>query len=245
MSTPSSTPSPKSGGRRTALLAGGTALLVAGAAVGGVLWFQGGDGDGAAPYTIALPDHLLDGAYTRDADRPGPGDGAEDLDGDTQAKELGITDGKGFMGQYVNSKKQNLNVYGVSGRIADPRKVLDALVSKSEEGAARSPADAPGRKFRTVTPWTEFHPPGFDGVIMKCTSSKSTRAPGTVSVRLDTSQCYWADTSAVGGVQHMVMTFDGLPPNGRENPGATGEVMSAEALSEATAKVRNEAREKK
>ncbi|WP_267939130.1 hypothetical protein [Streptomyces mobaraensis] len=39
--------------------------------------------------------------------------------------------------------------------------------------------------------------------------------------------------------------LDGLPPDGRDARGATGEVTSAEELSEATAKVRDDARSEK
>ncbi|MFI0741004.1 hypothetical protein ACH4PU_23395 [Streptomyces sp. NPDC021100] len=238
---------PRRGGkRRTALLAGAAALLIAGAAAGGVLWFRDGDGDdGTKPYTIALPDRLLDGAYKKEDARPGDAGGTEDLTGDAQAGKLGITHGKGFMGGYVNDKKQKLNVYGANGDIADPRKTLDALVALADEGSAKHPSGAVGGTPRTVTPWTEFHPPGANGLIMKCTTSKSASGTGAVSVRLGISQCFWADHSTMGGVQHMVMAFDGLPPNGRDTPGATGEVMSAEELSEATVKVRDEARSEK
>ncbi|MER5783333.1 hypothetical protein ABT104_16660 [Streptomyces mobaraensis] len=251
MSTPLPTPPPlpqqppRSGGkRRAALLAGGAAVLIAGAAVGGVLWFRDGDG-GAKPYTIALPDRLLDGAYKKEAARPGDADGTEDLSGDARVGKLGIAHGKGFMGSYVNDKKQNLSVYGASGDIADPRKTLDALVAMADEGTAKQPAGEADGVRRTVTPWAEFHPSGSRGAVVKCTSTKSTSGKGAVSSRLDVSQCMWADHSAVGIVQHTVMALDGLPTDGRETPGATGEAMSPEELSEATAKVRDDARSEK
>ncbi|MGI5337985.1 hypothetical protein ACQEVS_11595 [Streptomyces sp. CA-181903] len=240
-------PPPRRGGRRrTALLAGSAALLIAGAAVGGVLWLRDGDGgDGTEPYTVALPDRLLDGAYKKEPVRPGDADGTEDLTGDAQAGKLGIAHGKGFMGGYVNDKKQKLNIYGASGDIADPRKTLDALVAMADEGTAKHPAAAADGGRRTVTPWTEFHPSGSRGVFVKCTSSKSASRTGAISVRLGISQCLWADHSAVGSVQHTVLAFEGLPSNVRNTPGATGDVMSAEELSEATVKVRDEARGKK
>ncbi|GAA0409806.1 hypothetical protein [Streptomyces luteireticuli] len=72
------------------------ALAAAGALVGGFLWFQAGDGGGA-----------------------------EDLSKDGTTKKLGIADGKGVTGRYTNDDRQDLDVFGAYGRIADPRKTLD------------------------------------------------------------------------------------------------------------------------
>ncbi|WP_171161610.1 hypothetical protein [Streptomyces sp. I05A-00742] len=235
---------PRRGGKRgrTAALAAGV-LVVAGAVVGALLW-PGGDDGGMEAYTMALPDTVLDGAYKKDT-KSDDAKATEDLTDDRTARKMGIANGTAVMGEYVNDKKQDLNVIGVYGDIADPRKTLDAMTAESDKGARKYPAGAPGGKPETVTPWTEYHPAGFDGVIMKCTSSKSEHKTGTASFRFGISQCFWADGSAMGAVQHTVTAFDGLPAEARGATGATGDVMSAEELSVAAAKVRNEARKKK
>ncbi|MEU1313268.1 hypothetical protein ABZ419_30850 [Streptomyces cinnamoneus] len=67
--------------------------------------------------------------------------------------------------------------------------------------------------------------------------------PKPASHLTEVSTCIWGDVSAVGIVEHRVVKSSGSIADATAS--ATGTVMSAKELSEATAKVRNEVRKAK
>ncbi|MBO0656996.1 hypothetical protein J1792_30935 [Streptomyces triculaminicus] len=224
------------------------ALVVVGAIVGGAVFFLGGAGsDGEVkPYTMVMPESLLGGKFTKSA-TPGAAAGkdTEDITNDKTAKEMGISNGTGVKGNYTNDQKQKLYVGGAYGELSDPQKTVDAMVAKMDEGAKKSETLVQGAQVETVTPWTMFTPSGFDGAIMKCQTKKSTYSAGSISSSAEISICIWGDSSAVGMVRHTVSKTSGGLTGSTSSMAATGNVMSAKELSEATAKVRNEVRKEK
>ncbi|MCC3770225.1 hypothetical protein, partial [Streptomyces sp. UNOC14_S4] len=233
---------PQSGGGGKGKAIGITigALVVVGAIVGGVLFFKNGGGgsDGkVAPYTIVLPDSLLDGKYNKQQNVRDLSD--QKLSDNAQA--MSITNPTEVSGAYKNAEQQTLSVRGVYGEVADPRKAVDALFAKMEENSKKPTA---GVNVETVTPPTEFHPSGFDGAEMKCKLVKVTATMGSISSVVEGSTCVWGDSSAVGVVTHTVGKSSGGITGGATTT-ATGNAMSAKELSEAAAKVRNEVRKNK
>ncbi|MGW1077013.1 proline-rich domain-containing protein [Streptomyces sp. NPDC002537] len=216
------------------------ALVVVGAIVGGVLFFKNGGGgsDGkVAPYTIVLPDSLLDGKFNKQQ-TPGTA-GSENLADDAKAKEMGITNSTGVAAAYKNAEQQALSVRGIYGEVADPRKTVDAMFALMDEKSK-----ATGATVETVTPVTEFHPSGFDGAVMKCKTLKSTYSMAGITANSEGSTCVWGDSSAIGFVSHSVTKTSGGITGGATTT-ATGNPMSAKELSEAAAKVRTEVRKNK
>ncbi|MFF7729814.1 hypothetical protein [Streptomyces sp. NPDC008001] len=233
---------PQGGGKGKAIGITIGAVAVVGALIAGVVYFMGGGGD-VKPYTIVLPDTLLDGKYTKSsASAPGAKQtSTKDLADDKNAKELGISNGTGVSGAYASAEKQTLTVLGVYGELSDPEKTVDAVIAKTEEDEKKNTATMQGVKVETVTAWTSFSPSGFDGAVMKCEQKKSTASMGTISSTGEISVCIWGDSSAFGVVRHV--TSKSNSPYGGAT--STGNGMSAEELSEATAKVRNEVRKDK
>ncbi|MEU7135211.1 hypothetical protein [Streptomyces sp. NPDC046261] len=224
------------------------ALVVVGALVGGILFFTGGsdsdevggaNGDGGgvpakmAPYTIEMPQTLLDGKYTKSSSLSSSKD-TQDLSNDAKAKEFGIANGTGKKGSYTNSEKQRLKVTGVYGDLADPAKTVDALFADMEKNQATYKD-----RIETVSETAAYRPAGFDGVSLKCKTQRIKSSVSSSSVT-EVSTCIWGDASAMGIVEHRV-----AKSSGSSTSSATGNVMSAKELSEATVKVRNEVRKAK
>ncbi|MEU2870716.1 hypothetical protein ABZ769_16160 [Streptomyces olivoreticuli] len=231
---------PQGGGKGKAIGITIGALVVVGAIVGGVLFFKSGGGSGGkvAPYTIVMPDSLLDGKFNKAQ----TGDsGSQSLVDDEKAKAMGITNGTGVGGSYKNSEQQDLAVKGVYGDVADPRKAVDAVFAQLEAASKQRGA---GATVETVTPVTEFHPSGFDGAVMKCKMAKSTFTMGAMTANSEASTCVWGDSSAVVAMSHSVTKTSGGITGGATTT-ATGNAMSAKELSEAAAKVRTEVRKNK
>ncbi|MEV5242101.1 hypothetical protein AB0K89_23805 [Streptomyces cinnamoneus] len=235
------------------------ALLVVGGIVGGVLFFtgdgdSGGNGGGdnggggvpakMAPYTVEMPQTLLDGKYSKNTSLSSSKD-TQDLSNDSKAKEFGIANGTGKKASYENAEKQRLKVTAIYGELADPAKTVDALFADMERAQAKYK-----NLIETVMEPTAFHPAGFDGVSLKCKTQrlKSSLSNSTVS---DVNTCIWGDGSAVGVVEHRVVKTSGVSTGGTSGgmngvtTAANGTAMSAKELSEATAKVRNEVRKAK
>ncbi|QLE72063.1 hypothetical protein FGW37_11005 [Streptomyces rectiverticillatus] len=218
------------------------AVAVVGALIAGAVYFMGGDGE-VKPYTIVLPDKLLDGKYTKNS-MSSPGSkqtNTQDLTDNAKVKELGISNGTSVSGSYTNAEKQALSVIGVYGELADPAKTVDAMIAKSEEEEKKSAGTRQGVKVETIAPWSEFSPSGFDGAVMKCVTKKTTVNAGTISVSNEATECIWGDSSAIGAVKHAVSKSNS--PYG--GTAATGNVMSTKEMAEAAAKVRNEVRKEK
>ncbi|MEX2981553.1 hypothetical protein [Streptomyces sp. C36] len=224
------------------------AVVAIGALVGGILFFATGSESGSngqddsrmKPYTIALPEKLLDGKYTKQSL-----EGAketEDLSNDAKAKEMGIVNGTAVKGSYRNDEKQKLRVTGIYGEITDPGKTADAMLAKMDENQKRS-AETFKTSIETVSPTAVYHPNGFDGTVVKCLTQKADRTAGPTSTHTEVSTCVWADSSAVGIVEHQVTKASGGIAGTVTS--SSGNVMSAKDLSEATANIRNAVRKDK
>ncbi|MBB5117494.1 hypothetical protein AF335_03000 [Streptomyces eurocidicus] len=234
---------PQGGGKGKAIGITIGALVVVGALVGGAVWFMGGSDGEVAPYTMVMPDKLLDGQFTKGGSAGAPGgQDSESLTNDKDAKEMGINNGTGVKGAYTNAQKQALMVVGAYGELPDPEKSVDAMIAKMDEGEKKNQAVVKGAQVETVTAWTAFSPGNFDGAVMKCETKKSNYSVGAISSSAEVSVCIWGDSSAVGVVRHQVAKT--TSPYGGSSA-ATGSVMSAKDLAEATAKIRNEVRKNK
>ncbi|GHF42249.1 hypothetical protein [Streptomyces morookaense] len=240
-------PPAKSGGAGKGIAIAVGALVVVGAVVGGIVFLSGGSSGGGKvkPYTIVLPDSLLDGQYTKGPTQPGA-QTSQDLTNNDKTKALGIDNGTGVSGRYTNGQKQVLSVAGVYGEVPDPAKTVDAMLAQMDENEKKLGAQIHAT-YETTSPATEYHPSGFDGAVMKCLSKKVTINMGTISSNAQSSTCIWADSSAVGVVTHEVPKTSGGLGGGMGASGmdATGDVMSPKDLSDATAKVRTAVRKDK
>ncbi|MEU8583641.1 hypothetical protein [Streptomyces abikoensis] len=218
-------------------------LVVVGAIVGGVLFLNGGGSGGGdvKPYTIDLPSSLLDGKFVEAPTPAGAQNQPKSLADNEKAKAAGIENGTSVSKAYTNPEKQALSVGGTYGTIADPKKTVGALIAQSDEQQSQL-ASKVGAKIETTTPWTDFSPSGFDGAVLKCRTQKTTSSYGSFSSESEVSACVWGDKSAVGIVQHQISKSSN--PYGGATA-ATGNVMSAQELSDATAKIRNQVRKEK
>lgn len=241
---------PQRGGKGKTLGIAIGAVALIGAIGGGayaLLKDGGDDGPGAKPYTIALPDKLLDGQYAK---KPEPKDDKpSDGRNDEILKKRGIVNGTEISGSYANDDRQTLYIGGAYGELADARKTVDAkiaILDKDLEQTSLPVEQGSVNKTELVTPWTEFHPAGFDGIVLKCSLKKATTTFTTFTNDRQYSQCVWGDGSAVGTVMHKVQKSTSIL--GRSlgpTVNSSGKAMSAKELSEATAKVRGEVRKDK
>ncbi|MEV4438881.1 hypothetical protein AB0K09_07650 [Streptomyces sp. NPDC049577] len=243
---------PQGGGKGKAIGIAIGAVVVVGAIVGGFVLLKGGGSDDGGsgggigggggkmkPYTIVMPEAILDGKFTKaSTDTKTPG-GTTPQD-DQKLKDLGVEGGTTAGAPYKNAEGQTLSVNGVYGTIADPRKSVDIAIAKGTEQQQKMIASFNG-KLETITPYTEFKPSGFDGVVMKCQTQKITTNFGGISSSAENSTCIWGDGSAIGIVQHQVRG----PSSAPGAPAPNGKVMTAQELSGAAAKVRNEVRKEK
>ncbi|MFE1175924.1 hypothetical protein [Streptomyces sp. NPDC058773] len=217
-------------GKKIGLIAGAVAVV---AAIGVGAYFVFGSGGDVAPYTISLPDKLLNGEYSQ---APGsPAGAAEDFSNDKDAKAMGITESKGVSRKYANASKLQLTVGGVYGKVADPESAVDQAFAKLDADQKKNMSNQ-GLKVETVSGPTEYSPADFDGAVMKCKEQKLTASQNGMNVSVSFSLCIWGDSSAVGTVS-VVPTPS---PNG-----ASATAPSPEQLAEKTAKIRNEVRKEK
>ncbi|MGW1372762.1 hypothetical protein ACWD6P_00570 [Streptomyces sp. NPDC002446] len=221
---------PESGGngKKIGLIVGAVAVV---AAIGVGAYFVFGSGGDVKPYTISLPDKLLNAEFSK---TPGTGQDSEDLTNDKDAKALGITNSKGVRGAYKTTGGLTMQLMGVYGDIADPEGTVSQMFAKVDESQKKSTR---GAKVEDVTATTEYSPSDFDGAVMKCRAQKVTVSQGGVTVPVNVSTCIWGDNSAVGVVQMLAAPS----PSGA----TTATTPGAEALSEKTAKIRNEVRKEK
>ncbi|BDM67291.1 hypothetical protein HEK616_07780 [Streptomyces nigrescens] len=219
-------------GKKIGLIIGAVAVV---AAIGVGAYFVFGSGGDVKPYTISLPEKLLNNEYSK-----APGNAAgktpEDFSNDKELRAMGIVDGKFVQGAYANDSKLILGVAGIYGKVNDPESAVDQLYAKLDENQKKSAGNA---KIETVTPETEYSPDDFDGAVMKCKVQKATASMGGVTASQKFSMCIWGDSSAIGIVQSHA-----APPSASGGV-PSSEALSAEQLSEKAAKVRNEVRKEK
>ncbi|MFE6689899.1 hypothetical protein ACFVFQ_25905 [Streptomyces sp. NPDC057743] len=217
-------------GKKIGLIAGGVAVIAA-IAVGA--YFVFGSGGKVKPYTIALPDKLLGGQFSKAPTRDNSA-GTQDLAKDKDAKALGITDGKGVQQTYQSTSGLMMQVFGFYGNVGDPQGTVTRMFAKIDNSTKQSR----GAKIEDVTQVTEYSPSGFDGDVMKCRTQKVEVAESGITIPVTYSTCIWGDSSAVG-VVYMV-----APPKASSS-GSSATTPGAKELSETTAKVRNEVRKEK
>ncbi|MFG2892859.1 hypothetical protein [Streptomyces sp. NPDC048248] len=226
---PPAPPETGGNGKKIGLIVGGVAVV---AAIGVGAYFVFGSGGEVAPYTISLPDKLLNAQFSK---APGPtGAGTEDFSNDKEAKALGITNSKGVQGKYTADGGLTATVIGLYGNIADPEGAVSQMLAKVDANQKKSMGSA---KIEDVTPSTEYSPEGFDGAVMKCRTQKITVSRGGVTVPVTASTCIWGDNSALGVVQMAAAPST--------SGAATSSTPGAEELSEKTAEIRNEVRKEK
>ncbi|WP_326620881.1 hypothetical protein OG863_26940 [Streptomyces decoyicus] len=218
-------------GKKIGLIVGAVAVV---AAIGVGAYFAFGSGGDVKPYTISLPNTLLNGQFTK-AQKAGNA-GTEDFANDKEAKALGITNAKGVSSGYKGDGGLQMTVAGMYGNVADPGGTVGQMFAKVDEGQKKTFEDK-GAKIEDVTPTTEYSPNGFDGSVMKCRTQKITITRSGVSVPVTVSTCIWGDSSAIGVVQALAAPS----PTG----GGTATTPGAEQLSEKTAKIRDEVRKEK
>ncbi|WP_431999480.1 hypothetical protein [Streptomyces sioyaensis] len=223
---------PESGGngKKIGLIAGAVAVV---AAIGIGAYFVFGSGGDVAPYTISLPNKLLNGEYSKALGSPAGV--VKDVSNDKDAKAMGITESKAVSGKYANVGKLQLNVGGVYGKVADPESAVDQAFAKLEEDQKKNSGNQ-GLKIETVSGPTDYSPSDFDGAVMKCKEQKLSAAQGGMNVSLNFSMCIWGDNSAIGTVSVIPTPSPG---------GESAKAPTAEQLSDMTAKVRNEVRKEK
>ncbi|TSB30468.1 hypothetical protein [Streptomyces benahoarensis] len=227
---PQGPPPSSGGGKKIGLIIGGVAVVAA-IAVGA--YFAFGSGGSVPPYTIVLKDKLVNGEYTKAPEQPGSEGGAKDFSNDKELRTMGITNGKAVSAAYSNAGDQLMSVAGVYGEVADPNAAVDALFAKIDANQKKNTQ----AKVETTVPATSFSPDDFDGAVLKCRTQKGTVSAGGASATFTASTCIWADSSAVG-----IISSQAKPdPSGA----SAAQALSAEQLSEKTAKVRNEVRQEK
>ncbi|MBC2878521.1 MULTISPECIES: hypothetical protein [Streptomyces] len=219
-------PLPPQGGRgkgKTLALAAG-ALVLAGAAVGGFLYFGGEEGD-TRHYRLTAPETVLD-TYRKAEDQP------DEVAGDDNREEnraLGIEDSREITAFYAdgNGPEQRRLVYhGAWGRIGDPSGTLDRLFRKF----AREPMGGVDGTF--VGSPQDFHPKALDDAVMKCQKVRIKRNGGLLGKPVETELpfCMWADHSTIG----FMFTLD--PTTAGSRP------VSLDKAAEDTARLRKEVR---
>ncbi|MCK7626772.1 hypothetical protein MUU72_27345 [Streptomyces sp. RS10V-4] len=217
-------------GKKIGLIIGAVVVV---AAIGVGAYFAFGSGGQVKPYTMVMPDKLLNGQFSKDT-TGSPMGGTSDFSNDKDAKKFGITNGKGVGGKYKDQSGLGMSVSGVYGQVADPQGTVTQAFAQLNEGL-KNGANSP--KVEDVTPPTEYSPSDFDGTVMKCETKKLTYSASGMSVPVTASVCMWGDNSALG-----VVTMMAAPnPNG----GGSATTPSAEQLAEKTAKIRNEVRKEK
>ena len=235
-------------GRTIAIVVG--ALVVVGAVIGGYFVLSSGDDDGGddkadksrqkdqkpskvAPYKIVPPKSLLGGQYTS----TGSGSDNEDLADDDKAKKVGVENGTGASDDYKSSAKEQLQLAGIYGKVADPETATDGMFGIVHENQAKGAQVIENYKVETTAGPKDYTPAGFDGTVLRCETRKQTGELSGQPVELEFPTCVWADNAAVG-----VVSQTGAAPT--SGAGVYGKSMTQDALAEATAKIREDAREK-
>lgn len=227
------------------------ALVIVGALIGGFFLFSGDgdddDGDNkadkskqkdqkpskVAPYKIVPPKSLLSGKYTSSES----GNNDQGLADETKAKQIGVENGTEAADGYKSSSMEQLQLAGIYGKVADPDKSADAMFDIVHENQANGAKTIENYKVETTEGPKDYTPAGFDGTVIRCETRKQTGQISGKPVELEFPTCAWADNAAVAVVSQI-----GAAPT--SSSGVYGKSMTQDALAEATAKIREDAREK-
>ncbi|ARF55329.1 hypothetical protein [Streptomyces gilvosporeus] len=224
---------PESGGsgKKVGLIIGAVAVVAA-IGVGAYFVFGSGGGGNVKPYTISLPDSLLNGQYTKEAGLPST---PADASSDKQAKALGITEGKRVTGRYKTPSKAGVGITGYYGKVANPEGAVDQLFAQVEDNMKKN-MGTESLKVETVDSATSYSPDNFDGGALKCAKYKVSGSEHGVEMSFNLTSCAWGDSSAVGSVAFM----PAMGPTG-----VTEQAPEGDAAADKTAKIRQEVRKEK
>ncbi|MFJ9855206.1 hypothetical protein [Streptomyces sp. NPDC101150] len=208
------------------------AVVVLGLVAGGVVWFQNRDTE-MVPYTISLPNKLLNGDYYKKEDIPSVCPHSDCLTSVDEVAKLGIKKGFPWAAYYVPpvSKGPTLTVIGIQGGVTKPDVSVDRVLTRMHKDDAKK-AKAIGAKVEVIegTVKTAWKGDTFDGTLMMCESIMMVTKHGPPGSDVTLSRCVWGDTSAVGVVQ-------------QQGVGVKGHVMTKNELTDATTEIRNEVRQ--
>ncbi|MFE0190900.1 hypothetical protein [Streptomyces sp. NPDC059008] len=223
-------------GKKIGLIVGAVAVV---AAIGVGAYFVFGSGGDVKPYTISMPEKLLNGEFSKKTGNVPGASGAtapKDVSNDKDAKAMGITEAKIVNGDYVNTSKIPMSLRATYGKVADPAGAIDAAFAKQDEMFKKN-MKSEGGKVETVEGPESYSPDDFDGAVMKCKSLKFSFSQGNLTVSFNANMCVWGDNSAIG----TVTMADSISPDGQVTAHAPG----LEDLADKTAKIRNEVRKEK
>jgi hypothetical protein len=218
---PQGQPGGDGGGRRTGLIIGAAAVVVA-LAVGGYFVFSGSSLEDDGPHTLVMPDKVL-GDYSR------MGNGESSGGGTGQLAANGVKNGRTAGDFYTSGDDKGLMVLGSYGEIADPEASLDkwfATYSKNfDPYFGKDPKDA----GKGDAPGLVGDPEeaDVDGAVARC---QAVRTQDEASGKLKTDWfCAWADYSTMAMV----------------SPGDSTKGVSKDVAVDLTRKIRAEIRKPK
>ncbi|GHG93077.1 hypothetical protein [Streptomyces lanatus] len=204
-------PAPGGGGKKTGLIIGAVAVVVA-IGVGAYFVIGGGGGagnlDDDGAHKLATPQKLLSEYSRVTEDGQSSGDNAEDL------VKSGVKNGKDVVAGYSTADPSKVDpsdpnsadlselatakgIYyaGVYGEIADPEKALDAFFAdfkKSAEDNSSSDSSSGADKTELVG---EPEAADLDGAVMKC---QAVKGQSLITKKEQTNWfCAWADYSTI------------------------------------------------
>lgn len=238
-------PAPGGGGKKTGLIIGAVAVVVA---IGvGAYFVLGSSGGGAGnleddgAHKLATPEKLLS-EYTR-ASKLGEGIGGSNDTADDLEKS-GVKNGESVVGVYSTADlsgydpsdpsttpdlselatAKGITYFGAYGEVADPEAALDKFFADFKKSSEKSSSDSSGvGKTELVG---EAEDVDLDGAVMKCQAAKGTD-PATKKEKTDWF-CAWADYSTIAMV----------------SPGDATQGVSKDIAVDITTKVRAEIRVK-
>ncbi|MEU9115016.1 hypothetical protein AB0D04_25325 [Streptomyces sp. NPDC048483] len=215
-------------GKKIGIIVGAVAVVAA-IGVGAYFVFGSGGGGDVKPYTISLPDKLLNGEYSKENTLPSK---PVDVSDNKKAKAMGLTNGKIVTATYKKPDGQTLRVEGDYGKVADPEGAVNQMFAETEARMKKNLTSS-GTTFKTVDEAESYSPDDFDGATLQCAKYQLSGMEKGVQMSLDMTLCAWGDTSAVGTAVFMPATGP---------TGVTGKAPEGEEAAEKTAKIREEVR---
>ncbi|MFJ4519745.1 DUF1720 domain-containing protein [Streptomyces sp. NPDC088810] len=219
-------PQPAGGKKKTGLIIGAVAVVVA-VAVAAYFALSGGSGSSGVaddgPHKLTTPATVLS-EYKKSK-----GDSGTMTKSDLKdAEKWGVLNPKDVSAAYESGdpdnplSKKGINFAGVYGTIDDPEKTVDAMFayfkSESQKNGDSAEVALKGEP-------KEYKPAGLDGAVLKCqqaTAPTGASSGGPKDVTL--SICVWGDHSTVGFV--MPMDFANLVAGRSSDPAADAELAA-------------------
>ncbi|MGD3107969.1 hypothetical protein [Streptomyces sp. YGL11-2] len=214
-------------------------MLVLALGVGGFVWYQKSHEDHEmVPYTVSLPQKILDGTYYKKGDNNTIC--SDCLMSTEQIKQLGINKGFPWSSQYAQNPADSpngdskhgptINVTAIQGQVTQPTTAVDAALARMQKDEDKK-AKTLGVTIKGLEPpkVAAYKGDTFDGTVMKCESFMLQPKVG-LDNNVTVTRCVWGDTSALGIVQ-------------QQGVGVDSGVMGTNDLSHAAQKIRNEVRQ--